>query len=71
MKTAFRKGVCIMVIRIRSGSGAEKKNRCGKPIATPRCTCCTVPVPSSLGPLGYYPHFILLQPSPLTKVRKW
>ena len=63
MKTAFSKGVIIRVIRVKWGVLAEEESSSGSPSLTPRCSCCTVPAPSSLGPGGYHPP-IPLPPSP-------
>ena len=72
MKTAFRKGVIIRVIRVMWGVVAEEESSSGSPSLTPRCSCCTVPVPSSLGPQGYHPPLIPLPllPHPGEKVAK-
>lgn len=52
MKTVSSKGVVTRVIRVKWGVLAEEESSSGSPSLTPRCSCCTVPAPSSLGPRG-------------------
>lgn len=52
MKTAVSKGVIIRIRRVEWGVAAEEESSRGSPSLTPRCSCCTGPAPSSLGPGG-------------------